>query len=121
VSEGSAAKKSQASKASKRPAQTAAVAPAATAPARAAKTGGKYKVHIAAVRSRDEAEALAQKLVAQHGAELADHAPTVDKAVIGSMGTFYRVRIGGYASQDEPRGLCNKLRTSGLDCLVVTN
>jgi hypothetical protein len=84
-------------------------------------TKGKYKVHIAALRSRAEAEALAQRLVAQHGADLDNHVPTVDKAVIGSMGTFYRVRIGGYASQEEPRGLCNKLRTSGLDCLVVTN
>lgn len=82
---------------------------------------GKYKIHIAALRSRAEAEALAQQLVAQHGADLSNHVPTVDEAVIGSMGTFYRVRIGGYASQEEPRGLCNKLRSSGLDCLVVTN
>jgi hypothetical protein len=109
-----------AKKALNRHPQTAAIAPAA-APVRAAKAGGKYKVHIAALRSRAEAEALAQKLVAQHGADLGNHAPTVDEAVIGSMGTFYRVRIGGYASQDEPRGLCNKLRTSGLDCLIVTN
>jgi tetratricopeptide (TPR) repeat protein len=84
-------------------------------------TKGKYKVHIAAMRSRADAEALAQRLIAQHGADLDNHVPTVDEAVIGSMGTFYRVRIGGYASQEEPRGLCNKLRTSGLDCLVVTN
>jgi hypothetical protein len=98
--------------------QTAAVTPP---PATPRATKGKYKVHIAALRSRAEAEALAQKLVAQHGAELDNHVPTVDEAVIGSMGTFYRVRIGGYASQEEPRGLCNKLRTSGLDCLVVTN
>ncbi|RUP10475.1 MAG: SPOR domain-containing protein [Hyphomicrobium sp.] len=84
-------------------------------------TKGKYKIHIAALRSRAEAEQLAQNLVAQHGADLSNHVPTVDEAVIGSMGTFYRVRIGGYASQDEPRGLCNKLRSSGLDCLVVTN
>jgi hypothetical protein len=98
--------------------RTAAVTPPPAAP-RATK--GKYKVHIAALRSRAEAEALVQKLVAQHGAELDNHVPTVDEAVIGSMGTFYRVRIGGYASQEEPRGLCNKLRTSGLDCLVVTN
>jgi cell division septation protein DedD len=82
---------------------------------------GKYKVHIAALRSRAEAEALAQKLVTEHAADLSNHIPTVDETVIGSMGTFYRVRILGYASQDEPRGLCNKLRTSGLDCLVVTN
>lgn len=90
-------------------------------PKTAALTKGKFKIHIAAVRSKAEAEALAQKLVAEHGAELGNHVPVVDEAVIGSMGTFYRVRIGGYASQDEPRGLCNKLRTSGLDCLVVTN
>ena len=109
-----------AKKAVKQHTQTAAIAPVA-APIRAAKAVGKYKVHIAALRSREEAEALAQKLVAQHGADLGTHAPAVDEAVIGSMGTFYRVRIGGYASQDEPRGLCNKLRTSGLDCLVVTN
>lgn len=89
--------------------------------AKAHATKGKYKVHIAALRSEAEAEALAQKIVAQHGADLDNHVPTVDKAVIGSMGTFYRVRIGGYASRDEPSGLCTKLRTSGLDCLVVTN
>ncbi|MGL4397417.1 MAG: SPOR domain-containing protein [Hyphomicrobium sp.] len=37
------------------------------------------------------------------------------------MGTFYRVRVGSYASPDEPRGLCTTLRNSGYDCLVVTN
>ncbi|MFT3730743.1 MAG: SPOR domain-containing protein [Hyphomicrobium sp.] len=84
-------------------------------------TKGKFKIYIAALRSKAEAEALAQKLVAEHGAELGNHAPVVDSAVIGSMGTFYRVRIGGYASDAEPRSLCNKLRSSGLDCLVVTN
>ncbi len=94
---------------------------AAVSPKQGVATKGKYKIHIAAVRSRAEADALAQQLVAQHGADLANHVPTVDEAVIGSMGTFYRVRINGYASQEEPRGLCDKLRSSGLDCLVVTN
>lgn len=64
---------------------------------------------------------MAQKLTQAHGTELASRTPTVDEAVIGSMGTFYRVRVGGYANVDEPRGVCNKLRTSGFDCLVVTN
>ncbi len=90
------------------------------APVAAAKKG-KFKIHIAALRSKAEAEALTQKLVAEHGAELAGHVPVVDTAVIGSMGTFYRVRIAGYASQEEPSQLCQKLRSSGLDCLVVTN
>ncbi|MBA2127812.1 sporulation protein [Hyphomicrobium methylovorum] len=94
---------------------------AAATPVTGRATKGKYKVHIAALRSRAEADALAQQIVAQHGAELANHVPMVDEAVIGSMGTFYRVRIVGYANQEEPRGVCDKLRTSGLDCLVVTN
>ena len=101
-------------------AENASYAPEAK-PRATALTKGKFKIHIAAVRSRVDAETLAQRLVAEHGAELGNHVPIVDEAVIGSMGTFYRVRIGGYASQDEPRDLCNKLRTSGLDCLVVTN
>lgn len=102
-----------------KPAVKAAAQPAPAKPAAA--PSGKYKLHIAAVRSRAEAEAMAQKLAQAHGAELASRTPIVDEAVIGSMGTFYRVRVGGYANVDEPRGVCNKLRTSGFDCLVVTN
>ena len=91
------------------------VTPAAVMPA------GKYKLHIAAVRSRAEAEALAQKLASQQGAALKSRTPVVDEAVIGSMGTFYRVRVGSFANVQEPRGVCNTLRSSGFDCLVVTN
>ena len=60
-------------------------------------------------------------LSSKHSAAFPNRAPIVDEAVIGSMGTFYRVRIGSYASADEPRGLCNTLRNSGYDCLVVSN
>ncbi len=108
------------------PVTTAAVSPAAPAPKAAVPAqpqvkGGKFKLHIAAMRSRPEAEALALKLSQQYGNQLAARSPTVDEAVIGSMGTFYRVRVGSYATADEPRGLCNTLRNSGYDCLVVTN
>lgn len=92
-----------------------------SASATTAVKGGKFKLHIAALRSRAEADALAQQIAAKHGGDLAARSPTVDEAVIGSMGTFYRVRVGSYANPDEPRGVCNKLRNSGFDCLVVTN
>ena len=91
------------------------------APAAAKMPAGKYKLHIAAVRSRAEAEALAQKLSSQQGGALKSRMPVVDEAVIGSMGTFYRVRVGSFATPDESRGVCNSLRSSGFDCLVVTN
>ena len=100
----------------------AAEPPAPPVPAAApAVKGGKFKAHIAAFRSRAEADALAQKLAAEHAAALASRAPTVDEAVIGSMGKFFRVRVGSYATADETRGLCNTLRNSGYDCLVVSN
>jgi SPOR domain len=110
-----AAKKSAAAQAAPQAVAAAPVSAAAVQPS------GKYKLHIAAVRSRGEAEALAQKLASQNGAALKSRIPVVDEAVIGSMGTFYRVRVGSYANAEEPRGVCNTLRTSGFDCLVVTN
>lgn len=101
-----------------KPAKPSKAAQTAAAPAT---KSGKYKLHIAAVRSRAEAEALAQKLAAQQGSALKNRVPVVDEAVIGSMGTFYRVRVGSYQNAEEPRGVCNTLRSSGFDCLVVTN
>jgi cell division protein FtsN len=56
----------------------------------------------------------------KYAGELGSRRPVVDEAVIGSMGTFYRVRVGPYANAKEPRQLCGTLRTSGFDCLVVT-
>ncbi|MFA5900692.1 MAG: SPOR domain-containing protein [Hyphomicrobium sp.] len=98
-------------------ASVAAPAPAAQEPI----TGGSgIRLQVAAVRSRSEADALAGLLVGRHGPELGGRRPEVDEAVIGSMGTFYRVRLGPYASEKEPRQLCNALQSDGFDCLVVT-
>ncbi len=80
---------------------------------------GKFRLQVAAVRSRSEAEALAGLLVGRHGGELGGRHPEVDESVIGSMGTFYRVRLGPYASAQEPEQLCAALRSDGFDCLVL--
>ena len=80
---------------------------------------GKYRLQVAAVRTRSEAEALAGLVVGRHAEQLGGRQPEVDETVIGSMGTFYRVRLGPYASADEPEQLCVALRSDGFDCLVV--
>ncbi len=59
-------------------------------------------------------------VVGRHAEQLGGRQPEVDEAVIGSMGTFYRVRLGPYASAKEPEQLCVALRSDGFDCLVVT-
>jgi cell division protein FtsN len=35
------------------------------------------------------------------------------------MGSFYRVRLGPFASQAETGAACARLKSTGLDCLVV--
>lgn len=96
---------------------TGAIRPAATAPPVAK---GKYKLQVAAVRSRAEAEGLAQQLRSQYGASLNGREPLVDEAVIGGFGTLYRVRVGPYADANEPNKLCSAIKPGGFDCLVVT-
>lgn len=95
---------------------TAAVPPAAgPSPA-----GGKYRLQVAAVRSRDAASEVAERLVKEHGFRLDQRTPVIEEAVFGNMGTFFAVKIGPYADQNEPSQLCRVLRPSGFDCLIVT-
>jgi tetratricopeptide (TPR) repeat protein len=97
--------------------QVAAVPPPAAAPA---SPPGQYLVQIAALRSRSEAHALSVRLISQYGSQFGAHRPHIDEKVIGSMGTFYRVRVGPFESAEESRQLCGTLHAGGLDCLVVT-
>lgn len=81
---------------------------------------GGITLQVASVRSRSEAESLAGLLVGRHGSELGGRKPAIDESVVGSMGTFYRVRLGPFSNSQESGRLCNSLRSDGFDCLVVT-
>jgi tetratricopeptide (TPR) repeat protein len=89
--------------------------------AAAAKPEGKFRVQVAIVRTREEAVAVAGKLKQEHGAALGMREPQIDETVVGNMGSFYRVRVGPYATQQEAQALCARLKGSGLDCFAVTN
>jgi len=110
------------------PQSAAAVAPEAVASeaqapqktAAVARATGAYKLQVAAVRSREEAEKLAVTLQSYDPVQQGTVSTEIDEAVIGSMGTFYRVRLGPYANAKEPDALCKTLRPQGFDCMVVT-
>ncbi len=81
---------------------------------------GNYKLQVAAVRSREEAEKLrADRCTASSRCDGAV-AAEIDEAVIGSMGTFYRVGLGPMPMRQEPGQLCKTLKPQGFDCMVVT-
>lgn len=81
---------------------------------------GRFRLQIAAVRSRKEAETVAARVKKDHGRVIGTRRLEVDETVFGNMGTFYRVRLGPFAAADEPKALCEQLRPSGYDCLVVS-
>ncbi len=104
-------------------------APAATAPTPAPKAAAKpvpakpakagaFRIQVAAVKTRDEASAIVSKLQALGGA-IAATPSAVDETTFGSMGKFFRVRLGPYASAAEAKAPCETLKASGLDCLVT--
>lgn len=82
---------------------------------------GAYRLQIATLRSRKEADAVVARVRKDHGRVVGPHKLDVDETVYGNMGTFYRVRLGPFASANEPKALCDQLRPQGYDCLVVTN
>lgn len=89
-------------------------------PAPAARAEGKYRVQLAIVRTQQEATALAAKAKRALAGALAAREPEVDQAVLGNMGSFYRVRVGPYATVQETQAVCAKAKGTGFDCLAVT-
>ena len=94
-------------------------APPAARPA-AATAVGKYRVQLATVRTQKEALALAAKAKSSLGGALASREPEIDQAVLGNMGSFYRVRVGPFATVQETQAVCAKANDTGFDCLTVT-
>lgn len=85
----------------------------------AAKPEGKFRIQVGMVRTQAEAQALSVKMKRDYAAALATREPEIDEAVVGNMGSFYRVRVGPFASAQEGQAACAKLKGTGIDCLVV--
>jgi cell division septation protein DedD len=93
--------------------------PPRVAPQPAGMEGG-YLVQLAAVRTEAEAQALAARAKREHAALLAARQQSIDRAVIGNFGAFYRVRFGPFESAQETETVCARLQGSGLDCMPVS-
>lgn len=83
--------------------------------------GGKYKLQVAVVRSREEADRLIGAILAKHGSELKSYTTAAEETVLGNMGTFFRVNVAPFADAAAPQRLCKSLVADGYDCMVVSN
>jgi tetratricopeptide (TPR) repeat protein len=86
----------------------------------AAKPEGRFRIQIGMLRTEAEAQALSARVKREHPHALGARETEIDEAVVGNMGSFYRVRIGPFASAQEGQAACAKLKGAGIDCLLVT-
>ena len=75
-------------------------------------------MQLANSSSRSEAEALWSK-AKRSNSSLASTPSRVETVNMGSLGTFYTVKIGPFASQSEGSKACNSIKRGGTDCTVV--
>ena len=91
---------------------------AAVAPEKMSETPRDVHLQIASVRSRSEAFALSVRLTSQYGGEFGRRRLRVSETLVENQGPTYRLRLGPYASAEEPQRLCVSLRAGGYDCVV---
>ena len=105
------------------PSQTAAVAPQAAAPAPPATTspGTGTFVQVSSQRSEGEAQAAYRSLQAKYPSQLNGRELSIQKADLGTKGTYYRAMIGPFASANEASEWCSSLKAAGGQCLVPRN
>lgn len=98
-----------------------AVAAASAAKGGAAERGGAvpYRVQLAAVRSRAQAEAEWKRLSGKYPDILASLELHVARADLGAKGVFYRLRAGPLHGQQAARRVCDALAKRKVGCLIV--
>jgi cell division protein FtsN len=82
-------------------------------PAAAPAAGGAYVLQIGAFKSQAEADAAWKTYKTRHAALLSGYGPDVQKADLGEKGTWYRLRIAGFADRDVASALCDRLKADG--------
>src|SRR5262249_23758707 len=88
--------------------------------AAAAKPEGRFRIQLGMLRTEAEAQALSARVKREHPDAVGPREAEIDETVVGNMGSFYRVRVGPFASAQEGQAACAKLKGAGIDCLLVT-
>lgn len=86
-----------------------------TAPVQHAATGA-FALQIGAYKSQAEADAAWNIYRSKHAATLSGYAKDVKQVDLGAKGTWYRLRVQGFASKDAAAQLCSKLTAEGGAC-----
>jgi cell division protein FtsN len=81
-----------------------------------AATGG-YALQIGAFKSQAEAEMAWKNYKAKHAALLSGYSDNIQQADLGEKGTWYRLKVGGFADREVASALCDRLKADGGACI----
>ncbi len=87
-------------------------------PAKPKASTGSVKVQLGAYKSDKEARDAFVKMQKKFSS-LAGKTPVVVKADLGAKGIFYRLRVGGFASDADAKKFCGGLSAKGQACIVA--
>jgi cell division protein FtsN len=91
-------------------------APVAAKPAAPA-TGG-FVLQIGAYKSQADAATAWKTYQSKHAALLAGYSDNVQQVDLGEKGTWYRLRVGGFADREVASALCDRLKADGGACIL---
>ena len=94
--------------------QTATLSAPSAAPT--SKSNGRYVLQVAKLKTREDAQSVANQLKQQLGVELAGREPSIVAVSEGGFGTLHRLSFGPFADAAEWKTLCPKLLKAGHDC-----
>jgi Flp pilus assembly protein TadD len=78
-----------------------------------------YYVQLASFRTAERARIGWAQLKKKHSKLLGSHEPVFAVANLGEeKGTFFRVRVGGFAGKSKPAALCDMLKDQSQDCYL---
>ncbi len=91
----------------------------AAAAAEVSPTSGAFVVQVGSYASGELAASAWQEVKSANQELLAGLKPDIKPVDLGERGTWYRLRIGPFATRGEANDLCQKLSARGRDCLIA--
>jgi cell division septation protein DedD len=96
------------------------LAPAAPAsPAPEAASAGGFVVQLSSQRSQEQALASFADMQSRYPSILGEYKPVIQQAAVADKGTYFRVRVGPWASRGDAISVCERLQSAGADCFVT--
>lgn len=84
------------------------------------RAGGTYVVQIASVPNAADADGVWNRLQSRYEPIVGSYVQDVQSVDLGERGTWYRLRVGYFATSDDANTVCNQLKDAGQDCLVAS-